>query len=152
MLLCGSTGTGKTHLAYKVSEMLFKLGSHSKFFLHIQSNIHFINQKSLAQNQEQLIQTLKRQIVKSPSSIFVIDEVDKLPKGFLDVMAPLLAHNGNFEGLDFTRAVFIFISNIGGDQINAAIIKNGIFRGNQTFVRLSMNFTSKKWLWMSLEK
>ena len=109
ILLCGSTGTGKTHLAYKVSEMLFKLGSHSKFFLHIQSNIHFINQKSLAQNQEQLIQTLKRQIVKSPSSIFVIDEVDKLPKGFLDVMAPFLAHNGNFEGNVIKKCYFSYI-------------------------------------------
>lgn len=54
-----------------------------------------------------------------PRSLFIFDEVDKMPEGIFDILKSLLDYHGGHKGLNTREAVFIFLSNAGG-RLNAS--------------------------------
>lgn len=44
-----------------------------------------------------------------PYSLFVFDEIDKIPIGLLDVIKAYIDFNHEIDGLDFRNSVFIFL-------------------------------------------
>lgn len=65
---------------------------------------------------------LKNEIVKAitlcEKSIFIFDEVDKMPEGVFESIASLLDHHNHINYVDFRKAIFIFLSNAGGTEIS----------------------------------
>lgn len=57
-------------------------------------------------------------------SIFVFDEVEKMPAGVFESIASILDYHSHVGGIDFRQAIFIFLTNAGGDEIANAL--NGI--------------------------
>jgi len=41
--------------------------------------------------------------------MFIFDEVDKMPDGVLDAIKPYLDHHHHIRGVDYRRAIFIFL-------------------------------------------
>jgi len=41
--------------------------------------------------------------------MFIFDEVDKMPDGVLDAIKPYLDHHHDVHGVDYRRAIFIFL-------------------------------------------
>lgn len=42
-------------------------------------------------------------------SMFVFDEVHKMPPGLLDALVPFLGHTESISGVDYRKAIFVFI-------------------------------------------
>jgi len=41
--------------------------------------------------------------------MFIFDEVDKMPNGVLDGVKPYMDHYSHIKGVDYRRAIFIFL-------------------------------------------
>lgn len=54
-------------------------------------------------------------------SIFVFDEVEKMPAGVFESIASILDYHSHVGGTDFRQAIFIFLTNAGGDEIANAL-------------------------------
>lgn len=70
-------------------------------------------------------------VTKCPKSIFIFDEVDKMPAGILESISPLLDHHENINGINFRQAVFIFLTNAAGAEVTfalAAMMRKGKVR------------------------
>ncbi|KAK3100372.1 hypothetical protein FSP39_018941 [Pinctada imbricata] len=68
-------------------------------------------------------------------SLFIFDEVDKMPPGLLDVVNPYLENYEQLNGVDYRKAIFIFISNVGSPLIFDTTLKyfqNGVPRESIT--------------------
>lgn len=64
-------------------------------------------------------------------SLFVFDEVEKMPAGVFESIASILDYHSHVEGVDFRKAIFIFLTNAGGDEIANAlegIMAKGTYR------------------------
>lgn len=64
-------------------------------------------------------------------SVFVFDEVEKMPPGVFESIASLLDHHNHVGGIDFRKSIFIFLSNAGGSEIAKALenlMANGKYR------------------------
>lgn len=72
-------------------------------------------------------------ISKCKQSLFVFDEVEKMPAGVFESITTLLDHHSHVGGVDFRKAIFIFLTNAGGEKIANAledIMENGTYREN----------------------
>ncbi|XP_048199310.1 prosalusin isoform X2 [Perognathus longimembris pacificus] len=49
--------------------------------------------------------------------------MDKLPPGLMEVLRPFLSSSWVVYGTNYRKAIFIFISNTGGDQINQVVLE-----------------------------
>lgn len=64
-------------------------------------------------------------------SLFVFDEVEKMPAGVFESIASILDYHSHVDGVDFRKAMFIFLTNAGGDEIANAlegIMAKGTYR------------------------
>lgn len=74
-------------------------------------------------------------VKKCQQSLFIFDEVDKMPAGVFESIATVLDHHRNVGGVDFRQAIFIFLSNAGGVEIGKALqtmMDNGRYREQTT--------------------
>ncbi|XP_058302048.1 prosalusin isoform X2 [Hylobates moloch] len=56
-------------------------------------------------------------------SLFLFDEMDKMPPGLMEVLRPFLGSSWVVYGTNYRKAIFIFISNTGGEQINQVALE-----------------------------
>lgn len=72
---------------------------------------------------------------KCRQSIFIFDEVDKMPPGVFESIASLLDHHSHVDGIDFRQSIFIFLTNTGGVEIVNALqhmMEDGKYREQTT--------------------
>ncbi|XP_013983554.1 torsin-1B isoform X3 [Salmo salar] len=67
--------------------------------------------------QSQLQQWIKGNVTNCPRSMFIFDEMDKMHPGLIDCIKPYLEYYENLDGVSYRQAIFIFLSNAGGEQI-----------------------------------
>lgn len=70
-------------------------------------------------SQVELQNTIIDSIQKCDRSLFVFDEVDKMPEGVLNALVPILDYTTYFRlsGVNKNKSIFIFLSNTGSQQI-----------------------------------
>lgn len=61
---------------------------------------------------------MKGNISNCPQQLFIFDEVDKMPPGVLNAIKPIIDYRNVVDGKDYTKAIFIFLSNTGAALIN----------------------------------
>lgn len=69
-------------------------------------------------------------------SLFIFDEMDKMPEGLIDGIKPFIDHHESIGGIDFRRSIFIFLSNTGGREITQKTFqlwKDGVKRDDMTY-------------------
>jgi len=115
----GWTGSGKNYMAKFIAEALFDRGLSSKYVHFLSSTLHFEDHshRMVSTYQAQLQRWVRGNVTLCPTSLFIIDEVDKLPAGVLDGIGPYMDHHERVDGLDFRNSVFILLSNTGGREI-----------------------------------
>ncbi|KXJ74886.1 hypothetical protein RP20_CCG012492 [Aedes albopictus] len=96
----GTSGTGKNYVSDFVAAALFEKG--------IESN--FVYKFDLADK-------VKETVKKCEYSLFIFDEIEKMPMGVFDSIVSLLDHHSYLKGYDFSKAIFIFLSNSAGAEI-----------------------------------
>nr|KAG5707781.1 hypothetical protein BaRGS_015941 [Batillaria attramentaria] len=72
---------------------------------------------------DRLRDMIETSVKKCPESMFIFDEVDKMPGGLIDTIKPYLDYHEHLNGVDYRRAIFIFLSNAGGSAITEYVLQ-----------------------------
>jgi len=118
----GWTGSGKNFVSKIVAEHIFKRGMESKFVHQIIATHDFPHQCNVEFYKHQLRNLVAKSVSECPRSLFIFDEMDKMPIGLIDVLKPYLDHYTDVEKIDYRKSIFIFLSNTGGQLINSAVL------------------------------
>ncbi len=113
----GWTGSGKNYLAKFIADSLFKRGIKSTFVQSFVSTVHFHDAKLADDYKLALKEWILTNVTRCAETLFIFDEVDKMPAGVLDVLKPFMDHHSVINGVDMSQATFILLSNTGGRQI-----------------------------------
>ncbi|XP_058838269.1 torsin-like protein isoform X2 [Topomyia yanbarensis] len=103
----GTTGTGKNFVSDFVVTSLYEKGFQSKYVHKFTADFWITNPSF----EIILVTTIKEAVKKCPHSLFIFDETQKMPKGAFDSIVTLLDHHYSHKGYDFSKAIFIFLSN-----------------------------------------
>nr|XP_029476144.1 torsin-1B-like [Oncorhynchus nerka] len=115
--LHGWTGTGKGLVRKLIAENIYKKGMASSFVHQFVTSTHFPNWSQLENYKSQLQQWVKGNVTNCPRSMCVFDEMDKMHPGLIDCIKPYLEYYENLDGVSYRQAIFIFLSNAGGEKI-----------------------------------
>ncbi|KRY52161.1 Torsin-like protein [Trichinella britovi] len=112
----GWTGGGKNYVSQFIAESIYKYGMKSTFVRYFIGGYHFPDRK-LVDVYKVIFLILFCNVSTCQYSLFIFDEVDRMPPGVLDAIKPFLEYTQMVDGVDFTKSIFIFLSNVGGSDI-----------------------------------
>ncbi|KFQ30904.1 Torsin-2A, partial [Merops nubicus] len=118
----GSTGTGKTYVSSMLVRYLFQGGLQSPYVHQFSPIAHFPHAEQLEQYKESLRGWIQGNLTSCGRSAFLFEEVDRMHPGLLDVILPFLGPSWVVYGTNYRKAIFIFVSNTGGEQINKMML------------------------------
>ncbi|KAL7065352.1 hypothetical protein AAHC03_04357 [Spirometra sp. Aus1] len=121
--LHGFTGVGKNFASSIIVSNILRKGEHSRFYHFYDSTIHFPHEDLVEDYKTELQSQIRKAVASCGVSIFVFDEVDKMPPGVLNALVPFLGFSKSIDGLDFRRSIFIFLGNSGGKVINEYLLE-----------------------------
>ena len=135
----GWTGQGKTFVSTIVAEHIFKRGLESSFVHKIVVPHRYAAQFNVELHKRDLRDLVTKSVSECHRSLFIFDEMHKMPEGLVDVLSPYLDHYLDVEKIDYRKSIFIFLSNTGGHKINEAVInqwREGMKREDITIKQL----------------
>lgn len=119
----GTPGTGKNYVVQMIAKNIYKNGVQSNYFHFFNGRNDFPLERKVDEYKEELYKIISNGLHQCDRSMFVFDEVDKMPEGLLNVLVPFLDYNSyhksskNSESMYQNKAIFIFLSNTGSAQI-----------------------------------
>ncbi|XP_030063813.1 prosalusin isoform X1 [Microcaecilia unicolor] len=119
----GWTGTGKTYVSSLVVKHLYRDGSRSPYVHQFSPTLHFPHAERIEQYKDDLKRWIQGNLSNCARSIFLFDEMDKMHPGLIDVIVPFLGSSWVVYGTNYRKAIFIFVSNAGGEQINRVALE-----------------------------
>ena len=135
----GSTGTGKTYVSDIITDHLYLMGSRSKFVVRKLSGQDYPEASEIEKCKKDLKTLIEEQTKLCERSLFVFDEMDKMPEGLVNVLRPYLGRFKDIHGVNYRKNIFIFISNLGAKEINTKTynhLKSGKKREDITKVQM----------------
>ncbi|EDW26866.1 GL14553 [Drosophila persimilis] len=114
----GGPGTGKSFVADQIAQALYLQGSKSAYVAKFLGRANFAQAAHVATYKEHIDREVHKRLTNCPRSLFIFDEVEKMPSGVFDTLKALLDYNGLDDEIDNTQAIFIFLSNNGGTHIS----------------------------------
>ncbi|XP_023663635.2 torsin-1A-like isoform X1 [Paramormyrops kingsleyae] len=115
--LHGLTGTGKNFVSQLLASNIYKKGMSSSFVHQFVATLHFPYSSEIDIYKTQLQQWIKGNVSSCARSMFIFDEIDKMPPGLIDSIKPFLDYYDNQDGVSYRRTIFIFLSHAGGERI-----------------------------------
>lgn len=113
----GGTGTGKNFVSKIIAESLYRKGMKSQYVHLLSATKEFPHKEMVPLYKDKLKEIIESSVAKCERSLFIFDEVDKMPVGLLDIVKPYLDFYEEVGGLDFRKSIFIFLSNTAGKAI-----------------------------------
>ncbi|KAJ8376482.1 hypothetical protein SKAU_G00070620 [Synaphobranchus kaupii] len=113
----GWSGTGKNFVARLVADNLYRDGVKSECVRLFIAPFHFPHAKLVDVYKGQLRETIRDTVLRCQQALFIFDEAEKLHPGLIDAVKPYMDHYDNVDGVSYRRAIFFFLSNIGGMSI-----------------------------------
>ncbi|VDM48600.1 unnamed protein product [Toxocara canis] len=120
----GWTGCGKNYLTSMIAENIFKKGMKSEYVHLFISTLHFANPNEITTYQQKLREWIHGNVSLCERSLFIFDEVDKMPPKVMDAIKPFIDHYDNLEGIDYRKSIYIFLSNSGGNEITEKTLRH----------------------------
>ncbi|MEE6505535.1 hypothetical protein FKM82_005552 [Ascaphus truei] len=114
----GWTGTGKNYVSQIVARHIYKGGMDSKFVHQFVATLHFPHAHQINNYKDQLQEWIRGNVTACERSIFIFDEVDKMHPDLIDAIKPFLDYYEQLDGVSYRKAIFIFLSNTGGEVIS----------------------------------
>ncbi|KAL0895946.1 hypothetical protein ABMA27_011951 [Loxostege sticticalis] len=133
--LHGWSGVGKNYASTMIAEALYKNGMKSKFVKLFMGKKDF-DCTDLEKSKKDLIAKVNEVVKKCPRSLIIFDEIHDMCPSVLDAIKPMLDHHHAVDGVDYRDSIFIFISNIGGNEIATNLLElyeQGIKRNDVEF-------------------
>lgn len=127
----GSTGVGKNFVSQFVAEALYQKGTRSKYFKQFISTKDFPHNEKIGEYKDNIKKTIEATVKDCGKSLFIFDEIDKIPLGLMDSIKPYIDFNQEIDGIDYRHSVFIFLSNSAAREISHLTLsqdKNNIKR------------------------
>ncbi|CAN0353205.1 torsin-1A-like isoform X1 [Lampetra fluviatilis] len=119
----GWTGTGKNFVSNIIAKSLFLEGQKSNFVHTFVATVHFPHAAHVDTYKEKLQGWIRGNVTACKHSVFVFDEMDKMHPGLIDAIKPFLDYYPILDGVDYRHAIFIFLSNAGGNDINEVALR-----------------------------
>ncbi|XP_046734894.1 torsin-1A-like [Diprion similis] len=119
----GLPGSGKNYMANFIVDALYKNGADSKYVHFYKGRLHFPSDGNVTVYQRTLREEITKHLQVCKRSIFIFDEVDKIPEETLNILVPFLDYNPKIQNVDPTEAIFIFLSNTGGSAMAQHLIE-----------------------------
>ncbi|XP_037726583.1 torsin-like protein [Drosophila subpulchrella] len=113
----GQPGTGKNFVADLIADALYLEGSKSSYVAKYLGQADFPQAEHVGQYKMRINREVRDHLRNCPRSLFIFDEVDKMPPGVFDTLASLVDYNAFADGTDNTKSIFIFLSNTAGSHI-----------------------------------
>ena len=104
-------------MAKFIVESLYKQGMSSKYVHLFISTLHFPNNQEADIYNLNIQDWIRGNVTECENSVFLFDEIDKMPEGMIDSIKPFIDHHENVVGKNFRKSIFIFLSNTGGKDI-----------------------------------
>lgn len=138
----GWSGTGKNFVARMLVDNLYRDGMRSDCVKMFISTFHFPHPKYVDFYKEDLQRQMQETQRRCQQSTFIFDEAEKLHPGLLELLEPYLEpRSPETHGAELPRAIFLFLSNLGGSVINEVVLgllKAGWSREEITMQHLEM--------------
>ena len=123
----GGSGTGKNYVSEIIAKAIFQLGTKSQYFVRIGGKDEFPEKDPVLvrRYRESLKQKVVDKLKACKRSIFVIDEIDDIAPGVLDILTPFLDH-GHYkvEGAEKHFSTFLFLGNTGFRKITEVLYRH----------------------------
>ncbi|XP_066117344.1 torsin-3A [Saccopteryx bilineata] len=119
----GWSGTGKNFVARMLAENLYRDGLRSDCVRVFITMLHFPHPKYVDLYKEQLADQVRETQARCHQTLFIFDEAEKLHPELLEALGQHLEHQApGSPGAESPRTIFLFLSNLGGNSINAAVL------------------------------
>ncbi|XP_029916669.1 prosalusin isoform X2 [Myripristis murdjan] len=109
----GSSGTGKTLVSSMLAKHLYSSGLSSPYIHQFIPTLHFP-----LPNRSDLESWVKGNLTECARSVFIFDEMEKIPPGIIDVLEPFLGPSHVVFRTNYRKAIYVFISTTGEKVIN----------------------------------
>ncbi|KAH8269692.1 hypothetical protein KR026_007287, partial [Drosophila bipectinata] len=113
----GQPGTGKNFVAEQIANALYLEGLKSGYVTKYLGQADFPMESRVDYYKDRITREVRRSLAACPRSLFIFDEVDKMPSGVFNTLTSLVDYNFFDDGTDNTKAIFIFLSNTAGAHI-----------------------------------
>ncbi|XP_051515618.1 torsin-1B-like isoform X2 [Myxocyprinus asiaticus] len=113
----GTAGVGKNHVAKIIARNIYEKGDQSMHVSTFISELHFPHDHLTDQNNAKLKEWIHKRVSSFPHSMFIFDEMDKMNPKLIETIKPFLDYNSHVNGVSYRNALFIFLSNAGGQVI-----------------------------------
>ncbi|XP_053328807.1 torsin-1A-like [Spea bombifrons] len=133
----GWTGTGKNYVSQILARNIYPEGMSSKFVHQFVATLHFPHAQLLDTYKDQLQTWIRENVTACERSIFIFDEVDKMHPELIDAIKPFLDYYDHIQGVSYRKAIFIFLSNTGGEIISELALDVWKAGKNREDIRLS---------------
>jgi len=120
----GSTGSGKNHVSDIIAKHIYKNGARSKYVHKRISTLHYRNGNRLEEYKDELKKIIEGKTKVCERSLFIFDEMDKMPVGLADVIKPYIDHHELNNEIDYRKNIYVFLSNLAGVNINKETLKH----------------------------
>ncbi|CAG9861047.1 unnamed protein product [Phyllotreta striolata] len=114
----GWAGSGKNYVSSFIVDHLYKRGFKSNYIHNFIGRIHFPEDSHAKQYKDNLYSWLKGNLTSCSRQLFIFDEVHLMPPSVLNAVKPLIDYRTNVDKIDYTQAIFIFLSNTGATLVN----------------------------------
>ncbi|XP_040260761.1 torsin-1A-like [Bufo bufo] len=121
--LHGWTGTGKNYISQILVHNIYSEPMRKKCVRTIVATLHFPHANRIQEYKDQLQMMVKSSVKDCERSIFIFDEIDKMHPGLIDAIKPFLDYYDHIDGVSYRKAIFIFLSNAGGEKITELALK-----------------------------
>lgn len=133
----GGSGTGKTLVSSMLGSHLYASGISSTHVHQFIPTLHFPHLESVELYREALKSWVQGNLTACARSMFVFDEMEKMPPGLIDVLEPFLGPFHVVYSTNYRKAIYIFISTVGEQAISKVALDTRSAGRDREEIRLS---------------
>ncbi|KAM6965403.1 prosalusin [Aplochiton taeniatus] len=133
----GSSGTGKTLVSSILGRHLYGTAMSSSYVHQFVPTLHFPLIDHVNEYRLNLKQWVEGNLTTCARSIFIFDEMEKMPPGVIDVLGPFLGPSHVVFSTNYRKAFYIFISTAGEVVINKLALEYRLAGREREDIRLT---------------
>ncbi|XP_041643676.1 prosalusin [Cheilinus undulatus] len=120
----GSSGTGKTLVSSMLGNHLYGSAMGSPYVHQFVPTLHFPLPERVNEYREELKSWVQGNLTECARSVFIFDEMEKMPPGVVDILEPFLGPSHVVFRTNYRKAIYVFISTAGEEVINRVTLEN----------------------------
>ncbi|XP_034398428.1 prosalusin [Cyclopterus lumpus] len=120
----GSSGTGKTLVGSMLGNHLYGSAMSSPYVHTFVPALHFPSPDRVKQYREELKRWVLGNLTACARSVFLFEEMEKMPPGVIDILEPFLGPSHVVFRTNYRKAIYVFIGTTGEEVINRKVLES----------------------------